>query len=94
MQKYTYLIFDLDKIRNITVKSVKSNTKFKTLDDNIGIEYEDLVNDRRDLMIRSLFYFEDQLSPRLKIWLNSGGELNDKFWSIVKNYLLYLIKNI
>ena len=27
--------FDLDKIKNITVKSVKSNTKFKTLDDNI-----------------------------------------------------------
>ena len=25
--------FDLDKIKNITVKSVKSNTKFKTLDD-------------------------------------------------------------
>ena len=36
--------FDLDKIKNITVKSVKSNTKFKTLDDNIiNLDSDDLM---------------------------------------------------
>ena len=36
--------FDLDKINNITVKSVKSNTKFKTLDDNIiNLDSDDLM---------------------------------------------------
>ena len=36
--------FDLNKIKNITVKSVKSNTKFKTLDDNIiNLDSDDLM---------------------------------------------------
>jgi phenylalanyl-tRNA synthetase beta chain len=36
--------FDLDKIKNITVKSVKSNTAFKTLDDNIiNLDSDDLM---------------------------------------------------
>ena len=36
--------FDLDKIKNITVKSVKSNTKFKTLDNNIiNLDSDDLM---------------------------------------------------
>ena len=36
--------FDLDKIKNIAVKSVKSNTKFKTLDDNIiNLDSDDLM---------------------------------------------------
>ena len=39
--------FDLDKIENISVKSLKSGTKFKTLDENI------IELDKEDLMICS-----------------------------------------
>ena len=36
--------FDLDKIENINVKSLKSNTKFKTLDENIiNLDSDDLM---------------------------------------------------
>lgn len=50
--------FDLDKIKNITVKSVKSNTKFKTLDDNIiNLDSDDLIicSDNNPLCLAGIY---------------------------------------
>ena len=50
--------FDLDKIKNITVKSVKSNTKFKTLDDNIiNLDSDDLMicSDNNPLCLAGIY---------------------------------------
>ena len=50
--------FDLDKINNITVKSVKSNTKFKTLDDNIiNLDSDDLIicSDNNPLCLAGIY---------------------------------------
>ena len=50
--------FDLDKINNITVKSVKSNTKFKTLDDNIiNLDSDDLMicSDNNPLCLAGIY---------------------------------------
>ena len=50
--------FDLDKIKNIAVKSVKSNTKFKTLDDNIiNLDSDDLMicSDNNPLCLAGIY---------------------------------------
>ena len=50
--------FDLNKIKNITVKSVKSNTKFKTLDDNIiNLDSDDLIicSDNNPLCLAGIY---------------------------------------
>lgn len=50
--------FDLNKIKNITVKSVKSNTKFKTLDDNIiNLDSDDLMicSDNNPLCLAGIY---------------------------------------
>lgn len=63
----------------------------RTLEDNPDIDLEDLQYDRRDLLERSLYYYHDHLSPRLKSWHDSGiNDLKTKFWEIVEAYLFHL----
>ena len=47
--------FDLDKLENINVKSLKSGTKFKTLDENIiELDKEDLMICSNNIFLRNL----------------------------------------
>ncbi len=54
------------------------------------LEYEDLIEEKSYLQ-RQLVRFENNFEDRLRKWLTGHPKLQEKFWTIVDNYLIHLI---